>query len=228
MTIRIAKGHEPFTFVFITSSLMFTFLTIWLSYHVIPLFLLITSLTLTIFNILFFRDPDRTCRTRDKNCIIAPADGTVFEIGEEFNEEEGMKMIVIKIRMSLFNVHVNRSPCNGIIDSIKREKGSFWPMSLITQSKTKGNAKQIVRMICDNGIIIYLVQISGFVARRCVLYWEKGSRLKAGQRIGMIRYGSEVDTWIPINKYDVIIQKGEKTKAGQAVIAVPIKNGENN
>lgn len=221
MKFRIAKGHEPFTFVFFVSTLMFIILAVWLSYHVIPVLLLISSMILGIFNILFFRDPDRTIEAQYEDCIIAPADGVVFEIGKELNKDEGMEMTVIKIRMSLFNVHVNRSPCNGIIDSVKVEKGSFWPMSWVTQKKTRSNARQTVRMICDNGIIVYLVQISGFVARRCVLYGYKGTKLRVSQRIGMIRYGSEVDTWIPAKNYEVIIKKGEKTKAGQTVIAVP-------
>ncbi|MHA2298726.1 MAG: phosphatidylserine decarboxylase [Candidatus Hodarchaeales archaeon] len=221
MAIKLAKGHEPFTAAFAGSMILFGILSLALAYHWLLLLLFSLSFVLLLFNLFFFRDPERKPPVTgdDRNtCVLAPADGVVFKVGTEFFPEEGREMFVIKIRMSLFNVHVNRCPFTSEILEIKRESGSFWPQSPLTQGKTRKNAKQTYKL-AGEGFIGYMVQIAGFVARRCVRYHEPGTSLKAGERIGLIRYGSEVDIWLPIDLFKLKIKRKIKIKAGKTIIA---------
>ncbi|MFW9993438.1 MAG: phosphatidylserine decarboxylase [Candidatus Odinarchaeota archaeon] len=222
MGIKLAKGHEPLTAAFAGSGLLFGILSLVWAFHWLLLLFFSLSILLFLFNLLFFRDPERRPALvggTDGFAVLAPADGIIFKAGVEKFPLDGKEMIVIKIRMSLFDVHVNRCPFDARIGTISREEGSFWPMSPLTQGKTRTNAKQIVELV-GRGFIGYMVQISGFVARRCVLYHSTGTDLNAGERIGMIRYGSEVDTWLPADQCQLKIAEGKKTRAGKTVIAI--------
>ncbi len=202
----LAQGHETITLALITLIPLFLFYGFVHSFllPLIPLIILLFS-----FHLYFFRDPDRTA-VSDSQYILAPADGKIYEIDTESG--------IIRIRMSLFNVHVTRAPVSGKIIKITRQPGSYWPFIPFLRKGTKANARQIIYLQNNEGIF-QIVQIVGALARRCTCYFSTGDQITQGERIGMIFYGSEVDIELPLNKIDILVKKGEKTVAGITPVA---------
>jgi len=203
----LAKGHMKITLALITLIPILFFISLfytWLIYF-IPLILLILAV-----HIFFFRDPSREI-VEDSKLIFAPADGKVYEI----LPEEG----IIRIRMSLLNVHVNRWPVSGKITKISRQSGKYWPFVSFIRRGTDENARQIIELEKNNEIF-EIVQISGMLARRCVTYASVGQNVSQGEKLGMIYYGSEVDLRFPTTKYDILIHKNDTTIAGITVLAI--------
>jgi phosphatidylserine decarboxylase len=204
--ISLAEGHEKSTLALITLIPLFFFYSLLFDWI---LFFLPIVLFLLIFHLYFFRDPFRE-GVSNNNHIIAPADGTVFEV----LHSEG----IIRIRMSLFNVHVNRWPVSGEIISISEIKGSHWPFLSFIRRGTDENSRKIIKLKNEIGEFT-IIQIVGILARRCVVYSTTGEQVKQGERLGMIQYGSEVDIHFPVEKYEIIIEKNAPTKAGVTILA---------
>ncbi len=157
-----------------------------------------------IFLIYFYRDPEREIGEG----VVSPADGKIIELSER-------KIVVF---MGPFDCHVNRSPCDGVIERIEYIKGKFFPAFL---KKSTENERNRIWIRSDDGTFL-IEQIAGIFARRIVCYVSDGERVKKGQRIGMIVFGSRVTLEIPEN-YKFVVRKGEKVKAGQTVA---VKNEE--
>jgi phosphatidylserine decarboxylase len=124
--------------------------------------------------------------------------------------------------MSLFNVHVNRWPVSGIITTISMIEGQNWPFLPFIRKGTDRNTRKITDLKNENGNF-RIIQIVGIIARRCVVYSAEGESIVQGNRLGMIRYGSEVDIEFPPEKYKIIVKEKEKTIAGITKLAI-LKN----
>lgn len=165
-------------------------------------------LFLTLFVVFFFRDPTRNYQPTPGQ-VVSPADGKVVWIrrGEEGQE-------VISIFLSVFNVHVNRSPIGGKIAKIDYRPGKF----LIAYDERASTENEQNSISIDTGShVVRFVQIAGLVARRIVCWVKEGETLTPGERIGLIRFGSRVDVFLPPGS-KVQVQMNQKVKAGTSVI----------
>ena len=197
----------------------FAVIAIVLGYYV-PLSLAI-GVPLTLWCIYFFRNPVRTV-PQGEGWLIAPADGRVILIGEavpeaEMNLPEG-KYRRVAIFMNVFDVHVNRAPIAGEVTDILYRKGKFVNASL--DKASTDNERLAMTMTVDNKAKtkIAVVQIAGLVARRILCDAKIGDSLSVGQIFGLIRFGSRVDIWMPLET-NVMVLVGQKTVAGETVIA---------
>jgi len=175
----------------------------------------VLMLGLTLFSVYFFRNPERVIPEGD-NLVIAPADGKVIFVGE-VEEERYFKDRVTKVSifMSVFNVHVNRVPCNGKVAEMYYNKGEFVNASY--DKASEANEQSGILLETEAGSKILFVQIAGLIARRIVTYPIVGDILQRGARYGLIRFGSRVDIYFPKNA-DVVVTLGEHTVAGETVL----------
>lgn len=168
-----------------------------------------------LFSVWFFRDPEREIPLNSK-AIVSPADGTVIKIenvmDNNYLKGESKK---ISIFMSIFNVHVNRIPYDGVVEDIRYNPGKFFVASRDKASDV--NEQNAVVINSDGNGKIAFVQIAGFVARRIVCNLKKGDTVSRGARFGMIRFGSRLDVYLPLN-VQVCVNTGDKVKAGQTII----------
>ena len=195
------------------------FFVISVSVYTFFITLSVIGFMLTIFTLWFFRDPERNT-PQDSNLIISSADGKVCLIDEAYPPEELpielQKMKRICVFMNVFNVHVNRSPVQGNVDHIVYKEGKFLNASLDKASDK--NERSSLVLNTQNGTKIIVVQIAGLIARRIVGFISLNHNLVQGERFGLIRFGSRVDIYIPI---DAIIKckVGDKVTAGESVLA---------
>ncbi len=167
----------------------------------------------------FFRDPPRVTPV-DENLIISSADGRVSSINndnppEELELPEG-DWTRVSVFLNVFNVHVNRAPISGEIIKSHYRPGKFFNASL--DKASKDNERQSLSVKTKDNIIIPFVQIAGLVARRIRCDVEPGKEIKAGERFGMIRFGSRVDIYLPKGINSKVIE-GQLVIAGETVIA---------
>jgi phosphatidylserine decarboxylase len=167
---------------------------------------------ITLFIIYFFRDPEREKVVSD-NEIISPADGKILGIWNLDPEKSplGESAIKISIFMSVFNVHVNRAPISGKITDVKYNPGRFVSANLDKASEENENNR--ITLLTEGGEKIAFTQIAGLIARRIVCRIKTGDHVDTGQRIGLIRFGSRVDVFLPARS-DIKVTPGEKVKAG--------------
>ncbi|WFW29593.1 MAG: phosphatidylserine decarboxylase [Wolbachia endosymbiont of Menacanthus eurysternus] len=170
--------------------------------------------------IYFFRDPVRVVPC-DKDFILSPADGVISKIEEvsysslEESEKEE-KFILISIFLNILNVHVNRIPISGIVKEMHYKKGRF--ISAISNKSISENEKQVVVVECENGKKVIVEQIAGLIARRVVCNLSVSQCVKAGERFGIIRFGSRVNIYVPIN-IEIRVSKGQTVVGGETIIA---------
>jgi phosphatidylserine decarboxylase len=173
----------------------------------------------TLWCAYFFRDPQRVTPRRD-GILVAPADDTVSRVVETVPPQElglGERPLVrVSIFMSVFNCHVNRSPVAGRIDRIAYRPGKFINAELDKASEDNERNAFVIAM--PNGRRIAAVQIAGLVARRIVPFAREREAVAAGQRIGMIRFGSRVDVYLPEGTRPLAAE-GQTAIAGETVIA---------
>eukprot|EP00003_Mantamonas_plastica_P012724 TRINITY_DN22691_c0_g1_i1.p1 TRINITY_DN22691_c0_g1~~TRINITY_DN22691_c0_g1_i1.p1 ORF type:complete len:256 (+),score=24.60 TRINITY_DN22691_c0_g1_i1:273-1040(+) len=183
---------------------------------------------LTLWCAYFFRDPDRITPT-DENLVISPADGRVCMISQaplpkELELEDKTPRTRVSIFMNVFNVHVNRCPVNGEIIGEAYVPGKFVNAEL--DKASDNNERQILLVRDKEGREFGVVQIAGLVARRILCDVGTGSQLKAGERFGLIRFGSRVDVYLPEGVSPNVIV-GQTTIAGETVLAdVSVKGKE--
>ena len=174
---------------------------------------------LSIYIFYFFRDPNRIIPLDD--FIVSPADGTITYIGETNNpldiEKNNEVYTKVSIFLSIFDVHVNRMPIEGTIKEIKYIPGKFINATLDKSSEQ--NEKNIIKI--SNGTYNYfVVQIAGLIARRIVCNVNKNQDLKKGERIGIIKFGSRVDLYLPKSN-KILVSKGQKVIGGETIISNP-------
>lgn len=182
---------------------------------------------LTVYVFFFFRDPDRITPV-DDNLIISPADGIVNLIEEVVPPPEvelGSDPVVrVSVFLSIFNVHINRVPASGIITKLVYIPGKFFNASLDKASKL--NERQIVAMKTKVGNKdLVFVQIAGLVARRILCSLNEGEEVRAGQKFGLIRFGSRMDIYLP-KGVEPLVVCGQKMVAGETILAdMAVKGG---
>jgi phosphatidylserine decarboxylase len=173
----------------------------------------------------FFRDPERTI-PGDGAALLSPADGVVHDVEEvdmpgDFLAGRGLR---VGIFMSVFNVHVNRSPAAGVVRYVQHFPGRFHDAR--SPEAARANEHQLVGLELPGGRRILVNQIAGLVARRIVCPLQPGDRLEAGQRYGMVKFGSRLELIIPVeHKVVVDVQRGDKVKAGSSILARWEQNG---
>ena len=191
--------------------------SIGLSFVYLPLSLI--GFCITFFIIWFFRDPERVS-PNIPNTLVSSADGEICLIDEAIPPKElelsEIKMQRLCIFMNVFNVHVNRSPVNGIVKKIAYKEGSFFNASLDKASE-KNERNSLIIETQDN-VQIVVVQIAGLIARRILSFIDSGKHLAEGERFGLIRFGSRVDIYMPLNA-KIESKLGDKVVAGETIIA---------
>jgi phosphatidylserine decarboxylase len=169
---------------------------------------------LTIFVVSFFRNPERT-PPADEDLLVAPADGTVVYVGPSSQDHLG-ECQKISIFMSVFNVHVNRSPFSGKVLDYFYKPGKFLDARHTKASSENEQAGLVIET--DQGEKIAFVQIAGLIARRIICYAKVGDRLERGERYGLIRFGSRVDIYLPLDLSPLVVV-GQTTTAGETPLA---------
>ncbi len=213
-------------FCWITSNLIWTegryILLLAVLISIIGLFfskaLFFLSILFILWSFYFFRNPPRTCipACDDEQIIVCPADGRVVEILHEPNNSiEGSYTYRISIFLSAFDVHVNRSPIAGRVESVKYTPGAF-KLAFLPKSSLLNEHNDII-IERDSGQTILVRQIAGFVARRIRCWVSKEEQLSVGQRYGMIKFGSRVDIFLP-SSVRIDLEQGQYVYGGQTVL----------
>jgi len=203
-----AEGYK-FLVIFGLASLILYFISSFLG---------LVGLLLTIWCYYFFRDPERQSINSD-DYLVSPADGEIIKI-EEVNgpKELGLeekKFTKISIFMNVFDCHVNRSPCSGIISDIIYKPGKFINASL--DKASENNERCYYKIKNSFGEDIILVQIAGLIARRIVTECSKDDNIHQGSRVGMIRFGSRADIYF--ENYKSLVKIEQKSLAGETLLA---------
>ncbi|MDR2395286.1 MAG: phosphatidylserine decarboxylase [Endomicrobium sp.] len=163
----------------------------------------------SLFCLYFFRDPDVKI-TEGKNLILSPCNGTVLEVSESETEK------VVRVFLSVLDVHLQRSPIAGKVVGVEHKPGKF--LKAMEPQAHIVNEQNIITIENENGK--YLVkQIAGILARRCVSWVKSGDILKAGDKIGVIKFSSQVDIHMPKN-VDVKVKFGDKVVSGVSIFAI--------
>jgi phosphatidylserine decarboxylase len=177
------------------------------------------GVVLTAWCIYFFRDPDRVTPTRE-GLIVASADGVIQTVDTavpptelDMGPEPRSRVCVF---MNVFNVHVNRIPCSGVIATVAYRPGRFFNASL--DKASEHNERNSLRVITTDGLDLACVQIAGLVARRIVCDVTQDENVLTGQRMGIIRFGSRVDIYLPPG-VTPLVGVGQHSVAGETVIA---------
>jgi phosphatidylserine decarboxylase len=167
---------------------------------------------ITFFIVWFFRNPERSFHDEEK-VLISPADGKVIKIEDvEVNGTISGRFKKISIFMSILNVHVNRAPYSGEIETINYREGKFFSANL--DKASLDNERNEVMIRTEDGRPVWMVQIAGLIARRIVCWVNVGTNIKKGERFGLIRFGSRVEVFLPEDSR-ISVKLGDKVKAGQ-------------
>jgi phosphatidylserine decarboxylase len=207
---KLPIAREGIPFVLIGIGLTCVFLILDLLVLAIP-FAMLTS-----FIIFFFRDPERNLVNREK-AVLTPADGKIIAIEKLTSGDNRFTDTAVKLSifMSLFNAHINRIPIGGRISQLTYHPGKFFSANL--DKASLHNESNMVMLETDNREKIVFVQVAGLIARRIVCWVKAGDYVRAGQRFGLIRFGSRLEVYLPPDS-TITVRKGEKVKAGQTVI----------
>ena len=200
----------PFIAIALAVSLLLGLLDEWL---------LALGLVITAWMVYFFRDPSRVT-PEGPGIVVSPADGEVQMIAKRRPPPEmelgDVPLTCISVFLNVFDVHVNRTPVPGTITRLAYHPGKFLNAALDKASEE--NERQSFRIETAEGDVFGLVQIAGLVARRIVGFVEEGDQLHAGERVGLIRFGSRCDVYLP-DGVTPLVAKGQRAIAGETVLA---------
>jgi phosphatidylserine decarboxylase len=174
--------------------------------------LALVPVAMAAFFLWFFRDPERTIPS-EPGLVVSPGDGLVTET-ITINTPEGARQR-ISIFLSVFNVHVNRSPIAGVLSSVRYQKGQY--LNAMNPASADQN-EQNIATVTGNGYEVTFKQIAGLLARRIVFNLKEGDRVERGQRVGLIKFGSRVNVLLP-HEAELRVQVGQKVKGGSTVLA---------
>lgn len=216
----LARGHRLVT---IPSLLLWLLTIIWLlvrffegSVGYLEGLLVLGGLTLVVFVVQFFRDPPREVGDIPPTDVVSPADGVMFEVDDK--TQPGTT--VFRIRMRFWDVHVNRMPTDGVLLGKEKKRGLILPiLPGLNQYSKNLNARQTLTFEASQGFEFKMVQISGTLAYRTVAYGKSGTQYNRGDRVGMIRFGSETDLHLPTEIIHWMAPVGQKVRGGTTVIA---------
>ena len=167
---------------------------------------------LAAFIFYFFRDPERVIPT-DPAAVVSPADGRVVVVTDEENVGRPGKRV--SIFLAIWNVHVNRSPAAGTITTMKYSPGKF--SAAMRECASSDNEQNVISLSTDAGDLIFK-QIAGLIARRVVCWKKAGDRVVRGERIGLVRFGSRADLWLPRDS-ELLVKVGDHVAGGSSVVA---------
>ena len=178
-----------------------------------------------LFVFSFFRDPERSI-PGEAGLIVSPADGRVVVVKDEANKGRPGKRV--SIFLAIWNVHVNRAPAAGTITGLQYKPGKF--LAAWNEDASLQNEQNVFTQTTEHGEIVYK-QIAGWVARRVVSWKRVGENVARGERIGLVRFGSRVDLWLP-GEAEIVVKVGENVKGGSSVLArmpetVSVRSGGN-
>src|SRR6202035_3800942 len=172
----------------------------------------VVPLALAMFFLWFFRDPERVIPD-SPGAVVSPGDGKITNAS--IITVDGMKQARISIFLSVFDVHVNRSPVSGVVREIRYQRGKF--LNAMNQTSAEQNEQNIVR-VEGHGQVVVFKQIAGLLARRIVFYPKVGDRLERGQRVGLIKFGSRVDVLCDAAAA-LQVKGGDRVRCGASVLA---------
>jgi phosphatidylserine decarboxylase len=172
----------------------------------------VLPLLLALFFLWFFRDPKRAIPD-SPGAVVSPADGKITDVS--WVMEGGEKRVRISIFLSVFDVHVNRTPIAGVIREVRYQRGKF--LNAMNEASAELNEQNIVRMEGDGQTVIFK-QIAGLLARRIVFHPKVGDQLERGQRVGLIKFGSRTDILLNSNA-KLQIKVGDRVRGGASVLA---------
>jgi len=209
--MSILKEGYPYIFPALAAGVALIIIAIFIKFQ--PVFISCAVLgsvliILALFCVFFFRDPKITI-TQGERIVLSPCSGTVMEVTEEGDEK------IVRVFLSIFSVHLQRSPVSGTVAETAHKDGKFlaaW------DKRAQAENEQNVIIIKGDGGEYTVRQIAGLVARRCVSWVKPGDVLEAGDKIGMIKFGSQVDLHLP-KSAAISVKAGEKTKAGVTIMA---------
>jgi phosphatidylserine decarboxylase len=205
--VPVAKEGYPFIFLLAFCTLLATILGMTITTTVL--------FVATIFVLGFFRDPERFGPTRE-DALVSPADGKIILIERvsdtRFTGDDVQK---ISIFMNVFNVHVNRIPYSGKVEKILYQPGKFYS----ADSERGGLQNEYCAAIVTTaqGKKLAFVQIAGLIARRIICWLEEGDQVTRGRRFGLIRFGSRVDLYLPLDT-ELVVEPGQNVRAGETVL----------
>ncbi|MFP4392479.1 MAG: phosphatidylserine decarboxylase family protein [Desulfohalobiaceae bacterium] len=177
--------------------------------------LAVLLLLATFFTLHFFRDPERVVPAQEK-IAVSPADGKIVAVETRAEPLSGEMRSKVSIFMNVIDVHVNRSPVEGKVQKIEYIPGKFLNASL--DKSSRDNERNILNIEDQEGGHWTVVQIAGLLARRIVCRVQEQDQLQRGQRLGLIKFGSRVDLYLP-SGYDCQVSKGDRVLAGQTILA---------
>lgn len=194
-------------------------LAVWTDEPWLRYLLILIALFLAGFSLNFFRDPDRTIATNGKpieKLVVSPADGKVV-LMQEVDEPEFLKgrAQLISIFMSPLNVHVNRAPMTGLVEYFKYIKGEF--LVAHDEAAVHRNERAVIGLQSGSHRVLF-AQVAGYIARRIVSPVKVGDSMKVGERFGMIKFGSRVDIYLPMDA-KILCKIGDLPVAGETVLA---------
>lgn len=172
----------------------------------------VVPVLLAAFFLWFFRDPEREIPTGD-GLIVSPGDGLVTE-AVSFTTPDGPRQR-ISIFLSVFDVHVNRSPIAGVLTSVRYQKGLY--LNAMNPASADRNEQNMVT-VRGEGFEVTFKQIAGLLARRIVFNLKEGDRVERGQRVGLIKFGSRVDVILPAEA-ELRVKPGQRVRGGASVLA---------
>src|SRR5229473_3573190 len=167
---------------------------------------------LALFVFSFFRDPERVIPA-EPGVVVSPGDGRVVVVTDE--EYEGRPGKRVSIFLAVWNVHVNRSPAAGTIAKMDYRPGKF--LAAMLERASVENEQNVFTLSTEAGEIVFK-QIAGLIARRVVAWKKAGEKVARGERIGLVRFGSRVDLWVP-KEAEILVRVGESVKGGSSVLA---------
>ncbi|HXX82000.1 MAG TPA: phosphatidylserine decarboxylase family protein [Thermodesulfovibrionales bacterium] len=203
--IKLAPEGHPFIFGFFGLTVLVLLFA--------PLGALL-PFVLTLFMVYFFRDPERRI-PEEKNVFVSPADGKVILI-QTVSEDKFLKgdTVEVSIFMSPLDVHVNRAPCEGVVEGVVHTPGRF--LSAFKHEASLQNENIAMLLTTQHGKLL-IRQVAGFLARRAVCRVKKGDPLQKGERYGIIKFSSRLDIYLP-REVQIKVKLGDRVKAGETVI----------
>jgi phosphatidylserine decarboxylase len=173
----------------------------------------IAPILFALFFLWFFRDPQRSI-PQGAGVVVSPADGKVTSVLRVTTPDGDA--IRMSIFLSVFNVHVNRSPISGVLREVRYQKGQF--LNAMNPESAEKNEQSLAVVVSDEGYAVAFKLIAGLLARRIIFRPTTGTRLERGERVGLIKFGSRVDVLLPGNA-QVLVKKGDHVKGGSSILA---------
>jgi phosphatidylserine decarboxylase len=167
---------------------------------------------LGLFVFYFFRDPERTIPA-EPGSVVSPADGHVMEIVDELHESVMGHRVTIFL--AIWDVHVQRAPVAGRVAEVVYRPGKFY--AAFRSAASVENEQNIITLQTPGGPLVFK-QIAGAIARRVICWKRAGETVSRGERVGLIRFGSRVDIWLPMEA-EILVRRGQKVKGGESLLA---------